>query len=174
MKRFVLYLCLAVCICGSLRAQTAQATLAGEIRDAAKGQPLAAARIFAENQETAQVTTAVSNAQGQYLLQFLPRGTYIIKVQAAGFRPLERRGVELHVAQQEIADFELQELAEDLKQIAAESLSRGSIGLIYNADAQAKLGVVDDRPPPMSDATDRKSTRLNSSHIQKSRMPSSA
>ena len=153
MRLFAAYLCLSAFICVHLRSQTAQATLAGEVRDAAKGTPLAGVRVFAENQETAQVTTAVSNAQGQYILQFLPRGTYIIKVQAAGYRPLERRGVELHVAQQEIADFELQELAEDLKQLPAESLSRGSLGLIYNADAQAKLGVVDDRPPPMSDAT---------------------
>ena len=35
-----------------------------------------------------------------------------------------------------------------------------------------RAGAID--PPARADLTDRKSTRLNSSHIQKSRMPSSA
>ena len=43
----------------------------------------------------------------------------------------------------------------------------------YKAVARVKLRQGEVKPPP-AQTTDRKSTRLNSSHIQKSRMPSSA
>ena len=137
-------------------AQTAQATLGGEVRNA-QGQPLDGVRVFAENQETGAVTSAVTNTQGQYVLQFLPRGRYLLRVQAVGYRPVERRDVELHVAQRAVADFQLETLAPDLEKtlsaVEPEALARGGVALIYGPDAQAKLGVVDDRPPPLTDAT---------------------
>ena len=137
-------------------AQTAQATLGGEVRNP-QGQPLDGVRVFAENQETGAVTSGVTNTQGQYVLQFLPRGRYLLRVQAVGYRPVERRDVELHVAQRSVADFQLETLAPDLEKtlsaVEPEALARGGVALIYGPDAQAKLGVVDDRPPPLTDAT---------------------
>lgn len=137
-------------------AQTAQATLAGEVRDA-QGQPLEGVRVFAEQEETGAVTTAITNARGAYVLQFLPRGRYLLRVQAVGYRPVERRGIELHVAQRAVADFQLDRLTPDLEKtlpaLAPEALSRGGLALIYGPDAQAKIGVVDERPPPLTDAT---------------------
>ena len=40
--------------------------------------------------------------------------------------------------------------------------------------ARAEPSIIDGRPVPAKDITDRKSTRLNSSHVSESRMPSSA
>ena len=47
-------------------------------------------------------------------------------------------------------------------------------GLIPFVRVGAKLGGIRFDPDEVNEALDRKSTRLNSSHIQKSRMPSSA
>jgi len=136
-------------LCLHLQAQTSQATLTGAVRDA-QDQPVANARVLVTHEDTGRQISAVSNAQGQYILQFLPVGRYIVRVQAAGFRPLVRADIELHVAQRETADFQLQPLPPG---IDASAFAAGGQGLIYGADAQAKIGVVDDRPPAMTDAT---------------------
>ena len=49
-----------------------------------------------------------------------------------------------------------------------------AIAFQYFADQEVDVAVVETGLGGRLDATDRKSTRLNSSHIQKSRMPSSA
>lgn len=156
LKTLVIAAAVSLVMAASATAQTAQATLAGEVRNP-QGAALEGVRVFTENEDTAAVTSAITNAQGQYVLQFLPRGRYTIRVQAVGLRPIERRGLELHVAQRAVLDFQLEPLAADLQkqvpQLDPGALSRGAIGLIYGPDAQAKLGMIDDRPPPMTDAT---------------------
>ena len=54
---------------------------------------------------------------------------------------------------------------------------QGAVGSITTATFKTLKGTrafIHDRFPPFLPSPDRKSTRLNSSHIQKSRMPSSA
>ena len=46
--------------------------------------------------------------------------------------------------------------------------------IAFHSVAQAETYTVSTNADPTDPGTDRKSTRLNSSHIQKSRMPSSA
>lgn len=143
---------LAVGLAGLVYAQTSQATLVGEVTTRG-GLPVAGVRILAERDASGSVEMAVTNAQGQYVLPFLLPGSYTLRIQAAGYRPVLRRGLELHVSQREVADFELQELASDLAGLPSEALSRGSVGLIYGPDAEVRLGIVDDRPPLLTDAT---------------------
>ena len=55
------------------------------------------------------------------------------------------------------------------------NLESVGINLPYNMQAeQSVLGAVLLKPETLTDLVDRKSTRLNSSHITRSRMPSSA
>ena len=66
---------------------------------------------------------------------------------------------------------------EALTAVLADTASEGALGILclgdtvgYGADPVACIELLGER----STRIDRKSTRLNSSHIQKSRMPSSA
>lgn len=72
----------------TVQPQTAQATLSGEVRNP-QGVALVGVRIFVENQQTMVVTSAVTNSQGQYVIQFIPQGQYTARVQAVGYRPLD-------------------------------------------------------------------------------------
>ena len=67
--------------------------------------------------------------------------------------------------------FELQEKARPEIKDSRDAIVRVTLGSICTSDLHIKHGSV---PRAVPGITDRKSTRLNSSHIQKSRMPSSA
>ncbi len=142
----------ALLFAGALAAQTSQATLAGLVRDA-QGQPLAGARIAATHEDTGRLFNATSNAQGEYTLPFLPLGSYLVRVQARGLRPLTKTGVNLHVAQLETADFQLESLPPGVDPGAFAPGAEAGVGLIYGPDAQRTLGVVDARAPMLTDAT---------------------
>ena len=58
--------------------------------------------------------------------------------------------------------------------LSPEPLALGVLAELVDADRDATQAAIDELVERHSEAGDRKSTRLNSSHIQKSRMPSSA
>ena len=64
--------------------------------------------------------------------------------------------------------------AQGTKDIVEVAVAAGSFKTLVAAVQAADLVEVLKRPGPLTVLADRKSTRLNSSHIQKSRMPSSA
>ena len=98
---------------------------------------------------------------------------------AVSFDEMNGPGGDLRPAYQELARW-LKETPPDAleyRRQEAELLFR-RIGITFavygDAEAQKRLIPFDVIPRIMSAREDRKSTRLNSSHIQKSRMPSSA
>ena len=73
---------------------------------------------------TSRVLTASANADGNYSLNEVPRGEYIIEVSAAGFKQFVRRGVVLSIGQQARIDVRLDvgSLAETVEVREAASL----------------------------------------------------
>jgi len=97
---FLLY---GLCLLAS--AQTSE--LAGIVTDQSQA-ALADATIIAISQNTHAKRTIKSNHLGYYTIAFLPPGLYSVRVQAAGFKTVELRGVTLNVAQVGRLDFVLQ------------------------------------------------------------------
>jgi len=92
-------------MCLTASAQTAE--LSGTVIDSSHA-ALVDATITATNQSTLTNRTTKSNRLGYYTIPFLPPGGYSIRIQAAGFKTLERSGVTLNVGAQARLDFVLQ------------------------------------------------------------------
>jgi hypothetical protein len=79
------------------------ATLTGRILDP-DGGALPGATLSARQTETGFVRTTTSDTQGRYSVPALPPGTYEIRAELSGFRPLVRSGVTLTIAQTVVVD----------------------------------------------------------------------
>src|ERR1017187_9244454 len=124
MKKSIMLCLLAAGIIACLVAQDITGTIEGNVLDAS-GAGVPSAKVTITNADRNQVVrTSTTDSSGHYSAPLIPVGTYAIKVEAAGFKTENRRGVVLNVN-------------DDLK--INLSLEVGSL-------------------------TDRKSTRLNSSH----------
>jgi hypothetical protein len=104
MDRFVRTLVIIVCF-SSAFAQTAQ--LSGVVRDPSQA-VVAGAPVTIRNDETRVERSTLTNNEGVYEVPFLAPGIYTVAVQAPGFRPTERTGVKLDVAQSARLDFALE------------------------------------------------------------------
>ena len=70
--------------------------IAGSVQDALGG-ALPGATVVAEQAQTGQKFTTITNSSGQYLLAQLPIGTYSLKVNATNFKQSVVSNVEVHV-----------------------------------------------------------------------------
>ena len=84
-------------------AQVTTSTLAGRILDSSRA-VLPGVTITARQTETGLQRTTVSDAQGRYIIPALRPGTYEIRAELQGFRPLVRSGVTLTIAQTAVVD----------------------------------------------------------------------
>src|SRR5688500_18459811 len=84
-------------------AQVTTSSLAGRILDTGGG-VLPGVVVTARQTETGLLRSATSDSQGRYSIPALPPGTYEIRVELAGFRPLLRSGVTLTIAQNAVVD----------------------------------------------------------------------
>jgi hypothetical protein len=76
-------------LAASLMAQVVETgALAGTITDSS-GAQVANARVTATNAETGQMRNATTGADGSYRFDQLPPGSYLLKVEAAGFKTLQ-------------------------------------------------------------------------------------
>lgn len=77
-----------------LHAQLTTATIVGAVTDLT-GAAIPGASIQATNVDTQFSRTVTSGAQGEYRLDYLPVGTYEVKVQAPGFTSVEQKPITL-------------------------------------------------------------------------------
>src|SRR5215218_6647802 len=92
-----------------LRAQ--QATTTASVRGVVTGpdgQPVAAATVVAINEASGTRRGTQTDDRGRYQLPFLDPGSYTIRAQRIGFRPVERTRTPLRLGQVEVLDFSLQ------------------------------------------------------------------
>jgi hypothetical protein len=92
-----LFLCLLLAM-GAAWGQGSVGTLNGTILDSA-GAVVPGATVIATNVATGLENRTTSTSAGSYTIPYLPAGTYLIKVTAAGFRTAEQQNVILRVAQ---------------------------------------------------------------------------
>jgi len=90
-----------------LLAQMNTAEIAGRVVDALGG-GIPGATITAEQAQTGQKFTTVTNSSGQYLLAQLPIGGYSLKVGARSFKQAVLSNVEIHVGDRLRHDFALE------------------------------------------------------------------
>ena len=90
----------------SARAQLSTATLFGTVTDNT-GAVIPNATITLTQIDTNLSRTLVSNGEGQYRGEFLPIGSYSAKVEAAGFKALEQKGIGLTATQNANLNFML-------------------------------------------------------------------
>ncbi|MFN7945284.1 MAG: TonB-dependent receptor [Blastocatellia bacterium] len=102
-------LCLLVILvtAGSALAQTFTATLTGTVTDSG-GAALPNVKVVATNQGTRLEYTAVTSASGIYTVPFLPVGTYVVTVEATGFKKLVSNEIKLEINQTARVDLTLQ------------------------------------------------------------------
>ena len=89
----------------ALLAQTAQVT--GRITDQA-GAIVPKAIVTVTNNSTGAIRKAISTSDGYYTVPLLQPGLYQVSVEMPGFKPIERRGLQLVVDQVLRLDFNLQ------------------------------------------------------------------
>ena len=118
--------------------QTA-ATLAGRILDS-DGGVLPGVTVLVRQTETSLQRVTLSDAQGRYTIAALPPGSYEIRAELTGFRPLVRSGVTLTIAQTVVVDLTmtLGAVAEQVTVVAEASTVNTRTGeLSYLVDERA-------------------------------------
>ena len=160
-------------------AQTGQGGLRGYVKDE-QGGALPGVTVTATSPALIQPATAVSDAEGSYRLVNLPPGTYTIAAELAGFASSRRQDVLLRagVTFQVDMTMKIGSLSETIT-VSGESpmleVSKPSNVLNISGEFQREMPIQARRNwSDFLELTDRKSTRLNSSHGKLSRMPSSA
>src|SRR5580765_7081849 len=104
--RLAIALIVLLAMTGAARAQLSTATLFGTVTDDT-GALVDTATITLTQVDTGFTRVVKSSDHGQYRAEFLPIGSYSVKVEATGFRLLERRGITLTATQQANVDFAL-------------------------------------------------------------------
>src|SRR5215475_11330845 len=89
------------------QAQVSTSSLAGTITDPS-GAVVPRAEVVATNVETNFAKTSVTDAEGHYLIQFLPVGTYRVDAKAPGFKTFSQTGIIIDVARNARLDAVLQ------------------------------------------------------------------
>src|SRR2546426_10184429 len=79
-------------------AQRTTATFAGIVQDST-GAVLPGVEASLINEGTSAALQAVTNERGEFLIDFVPTGSYTLKLALPGFRAYESRGIPLGAAQ---------------------------------------------------------------------------
>lgn len=98
MKLPTLAFCLLVFMSSVLFAQSTTATIVGTITDPSSA-AVPGARVTATNTGTSVARSVQSNGEGEYRIEFLPVGEYVVEVSASGFKKIVQKNIVLQVDQ---------------------------------------------------------------------------
>ena len=146
----------------------AQASITGTVRDTS-GSVLPGVTVEASSPALLEKRTVVSDGTGQYRIVDLRPGAYSVTYTLSGFSVVKREGIELTGSFVATVNVELK--VGGLEETITVS-GQAPLVDVQNTVTQTVMTtqVMDSIPS----SRDRKSTRLNSSHVSESRMPSSA
>ena len=102
----LLLLALFILTCGAL-AQTVTGTLSGTVTDST-GAVIPNLNITAKNTETGAVRTVQTNAEGYFLMTFLPLGAYEVTAEARGFKKVIKSGVAIELNKTTVSNFRME------------------------------------------------------------------
>ncbi|MGH9685137.1 MAG: TonB-dependent receptor domain-containing protein [Candidatus Acidiferrales bacterium] len=144
----ILSLLFLIACCASVSlAQTAETgALAGSVLDPTGGL-VAEANVEVTNEATGQIRTAVSQANGRYIVALLPTGTYRVAVKKTGFKENVENGIHVDVVGTTQLDIvmELGELSEKITVEATPSMTNtesSTLGRVVNQQAIEGLPLV--------------------------------
>jgi len=106
-RQFIFLLCLLLLASSSAFAQQNTGSLSGTVTDLTSG-AIPAATVTATHTETGLKTETVSSGAGVYVFASLPVGIYEVTVEKAGFKKLNRKNIEIRVAQRLALDLQLE------------------------------------------------------------------
>ena len=89
-----------------LEAQSASGTILGTVRDGS-GAAVASASVTIVNQQTGFRREVPTAGNGDFDAPYVPLGSYVVTVKAAGFKTIERSGLTLEVDQKARLEFTL-------------------------------------------------------------------
>jgi Carboxypeptidase regulatory-like domain len=92
MKTLRSTMAIALMLATSAAAQTGSSSVAGTVADSTN-RVIPAASVTLANENSGDQRTAVANDLGEFVFPAVAPGTYTVKAQANGFRPIERRSV---------------------------------------------------------------------------------
>lgn len=87
--------------------QTPTGTIQGVVSDST-GAVVPGCRVLITNTGTNEAKEPRTDGSGRYVQPFLPPGTYTVRVEREGFRPVRQDNVKLDVGQNRSADFRLE------------------------------------------------------------------
>src|SRR5437016_6761027 len=169
---------------GLLFAQGSTASMIGSVKDAS-GAVLPGTTVSVKHLETGLTRAVEADASGNYSIPSLPVGEYELTAEKMGFRREVRRGINLVVAQEAVLNLTLQvgsvvqqvTVTEAAPLVNTTMTSTSGViteqqikelplnGRSFDQLLTLNVGTVDNRSNINNQAwTDRKSTRLNSSH----------
>ncbi len=127
------------------RAQEFRATISGTVTDPS-GAVIPGAQITARENSTGTVNRAVSNGAGEYVIPFLPPGTYTLTITAKGFEKSVQRDVILESQAHPIVSIKLQpgSVSETVTVTATPpllDLANASIGSVISTRSVADLPI---------------------------------
>lgn len=134
---------LALLLLSSLQAQQTAGGMRVRVADTSGG-TLSGARVILTSESTSVKHHAPVTAEGEAVFGWLPVGTYRVRVEADGFAPAERSGLQVSVNQELLVAFTLSiEARRELVQVVAEvgevNLAGGSSGQIMERKAVQEL-----------------------------------
>ena len=141
-RKFHLFIALAIsllCLSGSVTTVAAQdfrATITGRVTDTNKA-AVPNAQVQAKNIGTNEITSATTDSEGNYKLPFLRPGSYLLTVEATGFKKFARENVELVISQIAAIDIAL-----ETGSISEQITVQGDAPLLEAANAD-RGGVID-------------------------------
>jgi hypothetical protein len=103
-------LLLIVLLASAAHGQTVSGTVVGTVTDST-GLAVPGVDINAKSEQTDLVRTTKTNAEGYYVLTFLPPGTYEVTANIKGFQTIVKKAVAIDVNQNTVSDFRLQPAA---------------------------------------------------------------
>jgi hypothetical protein len=106
-RRFAAVLVCLCCLSCAAFAQSERGTITGVIRDSS-GAAVPGATVTVTETATNVATTLSTNGTGEYTVPSLAAGTYSVRVEKEGFRPLQEKGLTLNAATTIRADATLQ------------------------------------------------------------------
>jgi hypothetical protein len=86
------------CLGAALQGQDPRATMTGRVTDPS-GAVVPNARVRALNEATQVGGSMVTNEAGNFVIPFLPPGTYALTAEAAGFKKYSRHGIQLRISE---------------------------------------------------------------------------
>ncbi len=139
MIKFLLLFLALVCCCQSANAQGLTGQISGTIADPS-GSVMPGVKVEIINQETAQIRTATTDSEGNFVVTQLLPGAYSIVVSATGFKKFERKGISL-TANERVDVHKLILEVGDLSQ----TVTVTSQGLYVQTESPERAGLIDEQ-----------------------------